>query len=503
MKTQILQLDEHDDVISTRDKMNWGQTGRILLVWPESGRLLRRRVDLVVLQRHSAALGAQLALVTTDPVVRFHARSLAIPIFKSLRQAQSVHWRVERRKRIRQKQSEFDHSPRPYEELEALRLVAHPPEPPWISRPTVRVGIFTVGVLAVLALAAVLLPGAEIRLIPLTKPQDLHFTIRASASQNNLNLAGIVPARPITVIVEGRDSLEASGTTRVPDQPATGDIVFTNLSDMPVRIPAGLVVRSLDDPPLRFATLQAGEIESGPGVTTTLAVRALTPGIAGNLPTSSLTAIEGGLGLSLAATNPEPTRGGTSREVPTPTDRDRDRLYQSLETSLRATALEELHSQVPAGDMLFTQTLTITQVLDVAYTPADEVPSGQLLLNLRLEYQVLSASRQDIETLANVLLDANLPEGFHALEDTLILEETAPPKLESPTVAQWEVSAKRNVEASIPAIQVINLVLGSPPDSARARLKEAFPLEGQPMIRLTPSWWPRLPILPFRITLVL
>jgi hypothetical protein len=35
MKTQIIQLESHDDIISIRDKMGWSQTSRILLVWPE------------------------------------------------------------------------------------------------------------------------------------------------------------------------------------------------------------------------------------------------------------------------------------------------------------------------------------------------------------------------------------------------------------------------------------------------------------------------------------
>jgi hypothetical protein len=70
MKTQVLQLDPHDDIISTRDKLGWKQTGRILLVWPRKGHVLTRRLDLVLLARHTASLGAQLALITRDPQVR-------------------------------------------------------------------------------------------------------------------------------------------------------------------------------------------------------------------------------------------------------------------------------------------------------------------------------------------------------------------------------------------------------------------------------------------------
>ena len=92
MKTQILQLEPHDDVISARDKMGWGQTARVLLVWPNRGQILTRRVDLELLLRHSRSLGGQLALVTRDPDVRYHAKRIGIHVFKSVRQAQHTRW---------------------------------------------------------------------------------------------------------------------------------------------------------------------------------------------------------------------------------------------------------------------------------------------------------------------------------------------------------------------------------------------------------------------------
>ena len=75
MKTQILRLEPHDDFISARDKMGWSQTERILLVWPEGGHILVRRLDLTLLQRKSTSLGAQLALVCDDANVRYYAYS--------------------------------------------------------------------------------------------------------------------------------------------------------------------------------------------------------------------------------------------------------------------------------------------------------------------------------------------------------------------------------------------------------------------------------------------
>src|SRR3990170_1293457 len=99
MKTQIIQLDVYDDVISTRDKMGWSQTARILLIWPSRGRILNRPIDLILLKRHSASLGAQLAFVTSDADVCYYADQFGIPTFNNSLKAQDEHWRAGRKRK--------------------------------------------------------------------------------------------------------------------------------------------------------------------------------------------------------------------------------------------------------------------------------------------------------------------------------------------------------------------------------------------------------------------
>ena len=90
MKTQIITLESHDDLISVRDRMSWAKTQRILLVWPKYEKVTLRQVDLKVLQRHALSLGAQLGLVTRARRVRQDAEALKIPVFESTGQAQRV-----------------------------------------------------------------------------------------------------------------------------------------------------------------------------------------------------------------------------------------------------------------------------------------------------------------------------------------------------------------------------------------------------------------------------
>ena len=69
------------------------------------------------------------------------------------------------------------------------------------------------------------------------------------------------------------------------------------------------------------------------------------------MPAESLTTVEGSLGTRLTVTNPLPASGGTNRPVLSPTDYQRDQLYEQLVERLRLQAMEELSRQVQPGDL--------------------------------------------------------------------------------------------------------------------------------------------------------
>ncbi len=169
MKTQIIQLNRNDDSLSVRDKMSWSQTDRILLLWPEHGSVLNRRLDLNLVKRHAASMGAQLALVTYDSEVRFYAKQLGIPVFNSPPQAQDSRWSViQHNKVVLPRKSQISN-------LDRLRQITHPRTPVWLAHPTTRVLCFGISVLALFALGIFILPGAKIILSPQVETQTMRF----------------------------------------------------------------------------------------------------------------------------------------------------------------------------------------------------------------------------------------------------------------------------------------------------------------------------------------
>lgn len=499
MKTQILRLEPHDDVISARDKMEWSQTGRILLVWPNRGTILNRRIDLVLLQRHSQSLGAQLAVITRDPQVCYHADELGIPVYKDLRQAQKTHWRINRS--IRRKKGVLPPSVRSHPaDLDEMRRQAHPSLPQWLSSPVTRIAAFALSILALLSIAAVIVPAAEITLTPQSQIQQITLGVRIDPEIDTINLSGAIPSRTVSIVLDGEQDTPAEGFSSVPDQAATVDILIANLTDEPLSIPAGTVIRTPGDQPKRFSISQAAQVPAGVGQSVSLPAKALLPGADGNIRAESLTIIEGSLGTRLSAINPMPASGGSNRRSPAPLGSQREQLYRQLIEQLYQQAIQELSQQMQPGDILLTPTLTFTQVIREVYDPPEGQPADQLNLALTLDFEAQVASDEDLRSLAKGALDANLPEGYRAVPDTISVEIVNNPEIRSGEGVSWRIRATQQIQADIEEATAQSLIRGLSPALANEKLVASLPLENTPAIRVIPNWWPRLPLLPYRMS---
>src|SRR5207253_851304 len=120
MKLQVIQLEPYDDVISVRDRLTFVNSERVLLVWPRAASVLRRKLDLVLIQREAARRGARLALITQDLSVIDYAAELNISTFESVDDCYRAKWKRPLSKVF------IDRSDRPPDAPDAyeLRLIA-------------------------------------------------------------------------------------------------------------------------------------------------------------------------------------------------------------------------------------------------------------------------------------------------------------------------------------------------------------------------------------------
>ncbi len=477
--------------------MGWSQTGRILLIWPDHGRVLNRQLDLNLIKRHAAVVGAQLALVTHDSTVRFYAKQIGISVFDSPRRVQDTQWIDIQRKKV-----DLQRNSQPTN-LGRLQQITHPHTPAWLEHPVTRFFCFGLSVLAVFALGIFILPSAKVILFPQVEFQTMRFDLYADASTTSINFStGSLPTYNQDVIVEGHDTITSTGSIIIPDEFAMGRLRFSNLSNQKISIPARTIVTTLGDNAVRFIISSVDNIMVNPHQSVLLDARAIKPGSSGNIPLDHLEAIEGELGLDLIVTNPLATYGGTDVSVPSPSTQDLRLLRDRLCGKLMQTALTQMLSTLPDEDTLISPTLTIIETLAETSNPSIGEPGNQLELSLRLRVQSQVVSGKVLRSFLMPIMDSNTPFGYLPLHNTLEITRISSPKLSEDGNAHWTINATRKLQTAISVNRVVNIIKGVNVAQALDRLSASLPLAKQAQIVLAPNWWPRLPFLAMRIEVV-
>ena len=497
MKTQIITLESHDDLISVRDRMSWAKTPRILLVWPKYEKVALRQVDLKVLQRHALALGAQLGLVTRARRARQDAEALKIPVFESTGQAQRLAWPKPRRRRFK------TGAPRQDLREQRERLSGGAEKEQWQAHPLARIGAFLVGVSSVLVLVALFIPRAQVILQPKSKIQSVVLPVTASPSIKSVFITGNIPAREKRVSVDGSQTVTVTGEGVTPQSKAEGNVIFRNLTQQSVAVPAGTVVKTSNN--TRFLTTNTSQVDAGVGKMLEVPVEAVEGGLAGNVEAEAINIVEGSLGLSLSVTNPKATSGG--REIPSvqASDADRERAKNQLMKTLESEARQNLGNEIGSGDVLLEDSFAVSQILSEVYDPPAGAASTKLTLTMQVEFSEFYASAQDLTQLASLALNASLPAGFRAAADSekLTLNLVTKPTANKDGSTYWTVRAERRVVQQINSSQVTQLIQGIRSQHVKTVLERNLPLERSPQVSLSPSWWPWLPIVPFRISVIM
>jgi hypothetical protein len=354
----------------------------------------------------------------------------------------------------------------------------------------------------VLVLVALFIPRAQVTLHPKSKTQSVVLPVIASPSVHSVFITGSIPARERRVIVEGTQTEVVTGEGVIPQSKAKGFVIFRNLTQQAVVIPAGTVVRTTDN--IRFVTVNNSRVDAGVGTMLELPIEAVESGLSGNVDAESIVVVEGRLGLSLSVTNPEALKGG--RETPSlqASDADRKRAKDTLLKKLQAEARTKLDDEMETGDIRFEDTLDVSQILSEVYDPPAGAAGSELTLTMQVEFSEQYAASADLTRLASLALDASLPSGFRAAaSEALTVKPVTQPVASEAGSLRWTVRAERRIVQQIDQTQVTQMIQGVRASHARTALQTNLPLDGPPQIHLSPSWWPWVPIVPFRISVAM
>lgn len=510
---QIIRLQGNEDIHALRTIVARAQTDRVLLVVPRRHPALNRLVRLKLLVRQAHDHGKQLALVTRDPDIRELAREINLSVFRSVSDGQ-------RARRWAGASGILSGNG----DLKTAAVGATSQQPHPLPRPltwrTGRAGVLErrrelgkggdwgerialtglgIGLLVVLVAVLVLVvPSAQITLVPRQDQLSVLVSFVADPDVEVANLgAATVPAQVISAVLEATAQTPTSGRKDVPDARATGTVLFVNLTDQAVPVPAGTIVSTSSAIPVKFRTLQPVTVPPGADQRAIAPIEAVRPGLEGNVAAQQINEIEGPAGVVLRVLNPDPIQGGTVKQAAIVTAADKEQLREQLRQRLNQEVLHELQTRTPSDSYFVQESIAVETITESFDRQVDE-QADVLSLLVRVRATALAVARSDVERMARRSLLDRVPEGFVLLDEGMRVDIQ---QSESAEEGAIRVVAMANgvVAAELNGNLVRTLIRGQPLDEAGSILLDRLPLAADPVIEVSPSWWPRVPYLPLRI----
>ncbi len=457
-------------------------------------------VLLQSLRRQADAQGLDVALVTRDERLRAQAADVGIPVFGSVQGAQERSWEL--------RASPLDYiPPSPGREgrepasvqrrgllasrFRTVRLAAGDRRPlPWWMETALLLAVLVFAVVAVSAVAAFIVPSADVRLTPAQEPLAETVTLTARSDVEAPNAGQLVlPARRIGERVEVEGTVLATGKEFAPDQAAQGAVVFTNRRAEQQEIPPGTVVATSTGSNARFETVQPVTLPPGVGSQVTAPIRALDPGPAGNVRAFSINTIEGSLAVTANVINPSGTSGGSVKEVPVVKQADKDALRAQLEQEARQKAYIALGELLREGEFVPPDTVG-TLVLDETYDRFTDEAADEVTLRLRMLATALAVDGAAADEMALRALGERIPRRAQMLTDSVRFSRGPATVTQEgdAVVISFPNTASSVVVLDVDPAAVRAAIRGMTPEEAVATLQRTWRLQGTPELTLGPEW---------------
>lgn len=508
-RPEFIQLDTSDDVPSVRDRLSFIHGKRVLLIWPEEGTVLTRKLDLVLIQREAMRRAIRLALVTHDPQVIQHARELSISTFETIGASERSRWK---RGRAKVFTTRFQ---RPTAEIEAADLMpiasrvrAEVPESSHLWKLVGRFIALTLLIVAALALMLALLPGAQVSISLARQQVTAEVLLIADPAVPNIDFENnIIPATRLSVTIEEKASIPTSGRQDLADVPASGTVVFVNQTDAAVTIPAGTRISTSAGTPIYFRTTAEAVVNAGAGQQAEVPIEALqeSAGGIGNVGTGLINTVIGDLSPRLTVRNLNPTTGGISRSLNAVSAEDRARLLAILRQQLQARAYVEMLPRLDQSQFLILETVRIVEERDdwTTFSADTGTVADVLELTMRAVVEAVVINERFGQQITFTQLARQIPHGREIQPETIAYERGPVDAVYQNGQVSFSLRGSGWIQGQInvPALQ--ERLVGLTPAEAEAYLASELDLTDgtTPRIEITPAWFGRMPLLPLRIAI--
>lgn len=503
----FIQLEPGEDAVSVRDRLSFLRGQNVLIVWPEDGTALTRKLDLVLIQREAMRRAIRLAFVTHDPQVMQHALDLDISTFETIGASEHGRWKRGRAKvftnRFQKPKDELD----PEDLMPVASRVRGPRRLPLPNAARLIVALIVLAVIG--GVGYVALPGATITITVAKLPLESDVLITAYAGAPGVDTAGLlIPARIQLVQVTQTGTRPTTGALDQPPTLASGTVTFINRADAPIDIPAGTRVATADGVPVVFQTVTDAALPGGANQSAEVSVEALPEysGEAGNVDALKITVVQADWAANVTVSNLLPIGGGQTRSLPVVTQADADRLRAAVRQQIQAQAQAELQGLLASGEFVVDETIAITAESDRAdwqvYSAEVGAVASEITLEMRAVVQALVVNQRDAEQVGFAALSRQIPRG-RTLDIGTLSYQRGPVESVAPDQITFRLFATGQVSGQVDTATLREVLAGRPIEDARLYLSSIYQLAPgtQPEIVVSPDFTGALPTLPIRITI--
>jgi len=506
-RPDYVQLEAGDDAAVVRDRLAFLRGQRVLLVWPESGAALNRKLDLVLVQREATRLSIRLAIVTHDAEVTRNANELNISVFETIGESERKRWKRARGNIFADRARKPDEEPSAGELMPVASRVRSDALLPARTRPLIQVAILLLIIAVIAAATYIIMPSASVSIVPAQERLQVQTPIVADPDPAVTTVdvdAGMIPALIVQVPLEDSATIPTTGQREVEDRRASGAVVFINQTDSPIDIPEGTLVATSAGTPIMFQTTDTVLLGGGVGLQAEAPVEALPEyaGSLGNVDTGLINTVTGGLADRISVRNISPTTGGEDRILRTVTQADQERLLFTLRQQMQSRACEEMTARVTATQLVLCDTVRIIEergdLTQFSAQPGDV--ADDLSLSMRLVVEATAIEQLNGQQIALARLSAQIPRGRILLPETLEYSPSGV-AIDNEGRVGFVMTASGIVTAQIDAEALRDRLAGRSLEDAHTYLMTELDLQADttPQISVSPAWLPHLPLLPMRI----
>jgi hypothetical protein len=503
---EFVQLEPNEDATSVRDRLSFFRGQRVLLIWPEEGTALNRKLDLVLVQREAMRRAIRLAVVTHDPEVIEYAQELNVSTFETIGASQRGRWKRGRSKVFTSRSQKPEDEP---EHEELMPVASRVRVTPRVSVSRFLRGLIILALLGALgAVLGLVFPSATVTFDLAEETINVSSTIIASPSAGSTDIEnGIIPARLLKIDITQTGSRPTSGTQSLSPTPASGFVWFINQSGDAIEIPTGTIVSTSGGAPIRYRTTESVTLAAGAENYVEVRIEALPEfaGLIGNVDVNVINTVEEDWSDQVIVINPSPMTGGEDRNLPVVTETDRERLLAAVRQLIQNQALEEFQAQLAEHEILILETLGLAPESNRAdwqtFTAETGAYEASIGLTLRAIVQVVVIDERRAHEVVFARMGAEIPPGRSILPNTLEYTNGPVTNIDDEGQVTFSVTGVGQVAGQINTGALQERLAGQTIEEAQTYLTSTLDLapDTTPQITVSPDFLGRLPFLPIRI----